>query len=195
MPSFWERSSITQKQPPEVYYKKGVLKNFAKLTGKHLCQSLFLNKAASTAYNFIKKETLAQVFSCEFCKIFKNPFLTEHPWTTTSDYITLNLKFFSQPPTPTQCPPSPPFCRGEGSKIFSILAKTGGLAVSDFLGRGQWVKMGEWIFSEGGWGFSESNFQLLIKYHIRSKNVNYSHNHNHNVFYLLTISSCLWLVY
>ena len=25
--------------------------------------------------NFIKKETLTQVFSCEFCKIFKNTFL------------------------------------------------------------------------------------------------------------------------
>ena len=27
---------------------------------------------------FIKKETLAQVFSCEFCDISKNIFLTEH---------------------------------------------------------------------------------------------------------------------
>ena len=26
--------------------KKGVLKNFAKITGKHLCQSLFYNKVA-----------------------------------------------------------------------------------------------------------------------------------------------------
>ena len=26
---------------PEVFYKKGVLKNFAKFTGKQLCQSLF----------------------------------------------------------------------------------------------------------------------------------------------------------
>ena len=26
----------------------------------------------------IKRETLAQVFSCEFCEIFKNTFLTEH---------------------------------------------------------------------------------------------------------------------
>ena len=26
--------------------KKGVLKNFAKFTGKHLCQSLFVNKIA-----------------------------------------------------------------------------------------------------------------------------------------------------
>ena len=28
-----------QKQPPEVFCKKGVLKNFTKFTGKHLCQS------------------------------------------------------------------------------------------------------------------------------------------------------------
>ena len=27
---------------PEVFCKKGVLKNFAKFTGKHLCQSLLL---------------------------------------------------------------------------------------------------------------------------------------------------------
>ena len=26
--------------------KKGVLRNFAKLTGKHLCQSLFFNRVA-----------------------------------------------------------------------------------------------------------------------------------------------------
>ena len=34
------------------------------------------------AYNFIKKKVLAQVFSCEFCQISKNTFLTEHFWTT-----------------------------------------------------------------------------------------------------------------
>ena len=30
------------------------------------------------ACNFIKKETLAQVFSCEFCEILRIPFLKEH---------------------------------------------------------------------------------------------------------------------
>ena len=39
-----------------------------------------LNKVADL--NFIKKETLAQVFSCEFCEISKNTFFTEHLWTT-----------------------------------------------------------------------------------------------------------------
>ena len=33
-----------QKQPPEVFCKKGVLRNFAKFTGKHLCQVSFLIK-------------------------------------------------------------------------------------------------------------------------------------------------------
>ena len=63
----------------EVLCKKGVLRNFTKFTGKHLCQSLFFNKVAGQACNFIKKETLAQVFSCEFCGISKNTFLRRTP--------------------------------------------------------------------------------------------------------------------
>ena len=65
--------------------KIGVLRNFTKFTGKHLYQSLCFNKFVE-AYNFIKKETLAQVFSCEFCEISKNTFFTEHLWTTASIY-------------------------------------------------------------------------------------------------------------
>ena len=56
--------------------KKGVLTNFAKFTGKHLCQSLHFNKVAG----LIKKETLAQVFSCEFCEICKSIFFIEDFW-------------------------------------------------------------------------------------------------------------------
>ena len=67
--------------------RKVVLRNFAKFTGKHLYQSLFLNKAAGLrpeACNFIKKETLAQVFFCEFCEISKNTFFIEHLWAIAS---------------------------------------------------------------------------------------------------------------
>ena len=39
-------------------------KDFAKFTGKYLCQGLFLNKVAGWG------ETLAQVFSCEFWNTF-----------------------------------------------------------------------------------------------------------------------------
>ena len=50
-----------------------------------LRQSLFFNKVAGAAGNFIKQETLTQVFSCEFCEIFKNTFFSEHLWTTASE--------------------------------------------------------------------------------------------------------------
>ena len=69
---------------PEVFCKKGVLRNFAKFTGKHLCQSLFFNKVAGAACNFIKKETLTQVFSCEFCEISKNTFSQRTPLVAAS---------------------------------------------------------------------------------------------------------------
>ena len=36
------------------------------------------------ACNFIKKETLAQAFSCEFCEISKNTFFIEHLQATAS---------------------------------------------------------------------------------------------------------------
>ena len=58
---------LNRSSHPEVFCKKGVLRNFAKFKGKHLCQSLFF-----------KKEALAQVFSGELCKISKNTFFTEH---------------------------------------------------------------------------------------------------------------------
>ena len=56
---------------PHVFYKIGVLKKFSKFTGKHLCQGPLFNKVAGLrllpeAWNFIKKEILAHVFSYEF---------------------------------------------------------------------------------------------------------------------------------
>ena len=56
----------------EVFCKKDVLRNFSKLTGKHLRQSLFFG------LQLYQKETLAQVLSCEFEKFLRTAFLTEH---------------------------------------------------------------------------------------------------------------------
>ena len=73
---------------------KKVLKfwNFAKFTGKHLCQGLFLNKVASLRLAALlkKRETLAQMFFCEFCKIFKNTFSYRIPPVAASvSYVLL----------------------------------------------------------------------------------------------------------
>ena len=40
---------------------------------------------------FYKKETLAQVFSCEFGEISKNTFFIDHLWTTGSDNLTISF--------------------------------------------------------------------------------------------------------
>ena len=37
-----EMGVILQKQPPEVFYKKGALKDYVIFTGKHLCSNLRL---------------------------------------------------------------------------------------------------------------------------------------------------------
>ena len=80
--------------------RKCILRNFGKFTGKHLCQSFYFNKVAGLTCNFIKIETLAQVFSCEFSKIFKNNFFTEYFWATASithtqdEYILIVFFYF-----------------------------------------------------------------------------------------------------
>ena len=47
-------------------------------------ESLFKKNCRPKACNFIKKENLAQVFSCEFCEISKNTFLNRTPLVAAS---------------------------------------------------------------------------------------------------------------
>ena len=55
------------------FCKKAVLRNFKKCTGKHLCQSLFLNKATSL-------RLWHRCFPVNFVKFLRTPFLKEHLW-------------------------------------------------------------------------------------------------------------------
>ena len=52
--------------------RKGILRNFAKFTGKHLCQSLFFNKT------LLKQRPWHRFFPVNFTKFLRTPFLTEH---------------------------------------------------------------------------------------------------------------------
>ena len=46
--NFFESLCFVKKQPPEVFFlRKGVIRNFATFTEKHLCQSLLVNKVAA----------------------------------------------------------------------------------------------------------------------------------------------------
>ena len=66
---------------PQVFCKKGVLKNFAKFKGKHVCQSLFFNKVAGLrpkACNFITKRLWRRCLPRNFVKFLWTPFLIKH---------------------------------------------------------------------------------------------------------------------
>ena len=64
---------------PDVFCRKGALRNFAKLTGKQLCLSLFLNKVAGLRPETLFKKRFWQLFSCEYCKISKNTIFNKTP--------------------------------------------------------------------------------------------------------------------
>ena len=57
--------------------KKDVLKNFAKFIGKHLYQSLFLNKFAGRSAILLKKRFWHRCFPVIFTKFLRTSFLTE----------------------------------------------------------------------------------------------------------------------
>ena len=96
-----------------MFCKKVVLKIFSRLIGKHLCQSLFFNRVAglrrhlcitvAPACNFIKKETLAQVFSY----FYRTPPLATSIfiWVSLNNYtneITLQITFFKVGVSPSE---------------------------------------------------------------------------------------------
>ena len=65
-----------QKQPTEVFFKKGVLRNFAKFTGKHLLQSPFLNEVAGPEPAILLKKILChRFFPVNFAKFLRKSFL------------------------------------------------------------------------------------------------------------------------
>ena len=55
-----------------MFCKKGVLENFTKLTGNTCARISSLIKLEAWVLQLYNKETLAQMFSCEFYEIFKN---------------------------------------------------------------------------------------------------------------------------
>ena len=67
-----------------MFFKIGALKNFTIFTGKDdQCWSLFLIK-------LYYEDTPIRVFSCEYCKFFKNNFFIEYLWWLFLD-IKLNF--------------------------------------------------------------------------------------------------------
>ena len=73
------KAVVQRSSRSEVLRTKGVLKNFAKSTGKHLCQSFFFNKVADLRLaTLLKKRLRHRCFPVSFAKFLRTPFFTEH---------------------------------------------------------------------------------------------------------------------
>ena len=72
-------SKVCKCNRPDVFCEKCVLRNFAKFTGKHLCQSLFFNKVAVLSpETLLKKRLWHRCFSVNSAKFLRTHFFTEH---------------------------------------------------------------------------------------------------------------------
>ena len=71
---------------PEVFFKKAVLRNFAKFTGKHLCQSLFFIKVTGLRPATLSKKRLwHRCFPVNYAKFLRTPFIHKTPLVAASD--------------------------------------------------------------------------------------------------------------
>ena len=78
-------------------YEKKVFLKILQNSQENTCtRASILRKLQASACNFIKKETLAHVFSCKFCKIFRNTFFTEHLWTNNSIPLPFTMRYEEQ---------------------------------------------------------------------------------------------------
>ena len=79
LPQFkdWPLHGIPEAATGAVLWQKLFLE-IAKNSQENACARVSFLIKLQVACNFVKKETLAQVFSCEFCEIPKNTFSTEH---------------------------------------------------------------------------------------------------------------------
>ena len=76
---------------PEVFCKKGVLRNFTKFTGKHLFQSLFFKKVAGLSPATLLKTRLWHRFlPVFFMKFLTTSFFYRTPPVAASGYSTLS---------------------------------------------------------------------------------------------------------
>ena len=92
-----KRLVCCQQQPPEVFFKKCVLKKFAKFTGKQLCQIHFFNKAAGLKpATLLRKRLWHKCFPVNFEMLLRTPSFIEYLWTTTSVVVKYLLLMLSQ---------------------------------------------------------------------------------------------------
>ena len=95
---YYPGSIVTENRSshPRCSLIKALLRNFAKMTRKYLCQSLFFNKVAGLSpATLLKKRLWHGCSPVSFAKCLRKPFFTDHLWTTASERTVAGLSEFS----------------------------------------------------------------------------------------------------
>ena len=72
-----------------MFFKTGVSRNFPIFTGKHVLDSLFNKSCKPYGLQLYLKESLTQVFSCEYHEIFTKNFFDRKPPVASVDLLFL----------------------------------------------------------------------------------------------------------
>ena len=70
-----DQLSLSRSSHRRCFVRKGVLRNFVKLTGRQLCKSLYFNKVACRLVTLLKKRLRQRCFPVNFAKFLRTAFL------------------------------------------------------------------------------------------------------------------------
>ena len=93
LPNLFRQPYLFGSSRPEVFCKKGVLRNLTKFTGKHLCQRLFFNKVEG----LLKNRLWRRCFAVNFVKFLRN---LSTQSTSSGCFCLLKSLFWSLSATP-----------------------------------------------------------------------------------------------
>ena len=97
--SYFESSSTTRSTYRSSHQRCSIKKLFLKFSqnsqGNTCARVSFLIKLQVEPCNFVKKETLTQAFSCEFCEIYNNTFFTKTSGRLLLNLLTASTRFIS----------------------------------------------------------------------------------------------------
>ena len=117
---------------PEVLCEKDVLRNFKKFIGKHLCQSLFLNKVAGLRpANLLTHRLYHRCFPVNIMNFLRTPFHIEHLW-----WLLLSFRVVFEERTYVTLPLTKPWVFIVSFYwILSLISISGSTSVTEFYHR------------------------------------------------------------
>ena len=97
--SAWKKVNVKEQEQTEAVVRrcsiKKVFLEISQNSQENICVRESLNKVSHLRPATLFKKTLAQVFSCEFCEIYKSTFFHRAPLVAASEFLISRILLFS----------------------------------------------------------------------------------------------------